>query len=201
MATPLIVRSLNYQGEPHPVTIKRVIVAALDELPLKGESALHKFKLLAGPRWTPVPPADAGVSDLADWGNGFIKISCENFPKPSMNLKWASDTLNKLISEANVRISVLWCPLFFFLFVDFPFRIRKKHSVTCRSICVTPSRRRRRRRKETTLVTGCTSDHPFAISPKSGYHKTLHKHFIIVQINSIREQTTGCVLKHQSLWL
>jgi hypothetical protein len=105
-ATPLIVRSLNYQGEPHPVTIKRVVVAALDELPLKNESALHKFKLLAGPRWTPVPPADAGVSDLADWGNGFIKISCEDFPKPSMNLKWASDTLNKLISEANVCISV-----------------------------------------------------------------------------------------------
>ncbi|KIM48291.1 hypothetical protein M413DRAFT_16259 [Hebeloma cylindrosporum] len=100
-ATPLIVRSLNYQGEPHPATVKRVIVAALDELPLNGESALHKFKLLAGPRWTPVPPADAGVCDLADWGNGFVKISCEDFPKASMNLKWASDTLNKLISEAN----------------------------------------------------------------------------------------------------
>lgn len=178
------------------MTIKRVIVAALDELPLKGENALHKFKLLAGPRWTPVPPADAGVSDLADWGNGFIKISCEDFSRPSMNLKWATDTLKKLISEANVRISVLWCPL---SLVHIPFRIRKKHSVTCRSICVTLSRRQRRQRKETTLVTGCTSGHPFAISPKNGYHKTLHKLFIIVQINSIREPTAGYVLKHQSL--
>ena len=197
-ATPLIVRSLNYQGEPHPVTIKRVIVAALDELPLKGENALHKFKLLAGPRWTPVPPADGGVSELADWGNGFIKISCEDFPKPSMNLKWASDTLNKLISEANVRISALWLPLFF---AHFPFRIRQTHSVTCRSICVTPSRRQKRQRKETTLATGCTSDHPFVISLKSGYHKTLHKHFIIVQINSIREQTARYVLKHAYIHL
>ena len=96
------------------MTIKRVVVAALDELPLKNENALHKFKLLAGPRWTPVPPADAGVSDLADWGNGFIKISCEDFPKPSMNLKWASDTLNRLISEANVR-TLFYCPSFFFV--------------------------------------------------------------------------------------
>jgi len=100
------------------VTIKRVIVAALDELPLKNESAFHKFKLLAGPRWTPVPPADAGVGDLADWGNGFIKISCEDFPKPSMNLKWASDTLNKLIAEANVCISFYESAILF-LFISF----------------------------------------------------------------------------------
>lgn len=101
--TPVIVRSLEYGGEEHPATAKRVIVVAVDKLPLKGEDAIHKIKLLAGPRWTLRPPADAGVSPLESWGNGFIKISCEDFPKPAMNLKWASDTLDRLISEANVR--------------------------------------------------------------------------------------------------
>ncbi|KDR84889.1 hypothetical protein GALMADRAFT_107335 [Galerina marginata CBS 339.88] len=100
-STPLVVRSMQYQGERHPAALKRVIVAPVDELPLKGKDAIHKFILLAGPRWSPVPPADAGASGLAEWGNGYIKISCEDFPKSSMNLKWASDTLDKLIEEAN----------------------------------------------------------------------------------------------------
>ncbi|KAF8971488.1 mitochondrial ribosomal subunit protein-domain-containing protein [Flammula alnicola] len=101
--TPVIVRSMHYQGEYHPVTGKRVIVVAVDKLPLKNEKAIHKIQLLAGARWTPQPPKDAGISGLDDWGNGFIKISCEDFPKPAQNLKWASDTLDKLIAAANVR--------------------------------------------------------------------------------------------------
>ncbi|GLB36063.1 putative mitochondrial ribosomal subunit protein [Lyophyllum shimeji] len=100
-ATPMIVRSLDYAGEEHPATAKRVIVAAVDELPLRDAAAIHKFKLIAGPRWTLNPPADAGISGSQIWANGFIKISCEDFPKPSMNLKWASDTLDRLIAEAN----------------------------------------------------------------------------------------------------
>ena len=99
---PVIVRSMHYQGEPHPATAKRVIVVPVDKLPLKNEAAMHKFILLAGPRWTPTPPADAGVSPSVTWGNGYVKISCEDFPKPSQNLKWVSDTLDKLIEEANV---------------------------------------------------------------------------------------------------
>ncbi|KAF8905488.1 mitochondrial ribosomal subunit protein-domain-containing protein [Gymnopilus junonius] len=98
---PLIVRSMQYQGEGHPAAIKRVIVAPVDKLPLKDDKALHKFILLAGSRWTPNPPADAGVPWNEEWGSGYIKIACEDFPKPSMNLKWASDTLDKLIEEAN----------------------------------------------------------------------------------------------------
>ena len=82
-----------------------MIVASVDQLPLKDATAVHKFKLLAGPRWTPNPPADAGVSGLRTWDNGFIKISCEDFPKPAMNLKWASDALDRLITEANVSRS------------------------------------------------------------------------------------------------
>lgn len=101
-ATPLIVRAIDYAGEEHPATTKRVIVASVDQLPLKDATAIHKFKLLAGPRWTPNPPADAGISGLSTWDNGFIKISCEDFPKPAMNIKWASDALDRLVDEANV---------------------------------------------------------------------------------------------------
>lgn len=95
-------RSLDYAGEKHPATAKRVIVVSVDELPLQSANAIHKIKLLAGPRWTPNPPADSGVSGLDIWDNGYIKISCEDFPRPAMNLKWASDTLDRLITEANV---------------------------------------------------------------------------------------------------
>lgn len=102
---PLAIRSIRFAGEEHPADKKRVVVANVDDLPLKDEDAIHKFKLLAGPRWTPSPPADAGVSGLKDWGHGFIKISCEDFPQPAMNLKWTSDTLDKLITEANARSS------------------------------------------------------------------------------------------------
>lgn len=99
--TPVIVRSIEYAGEQHPAAAKSTIVVPVDGLPLKNQVAIHKLKLLAGPRWTPNPPADAGVSGLETWGNGYIKISCEDFPKPAQNLKWASDTLDRLVSEAN----------------------------------------------------------------------------------------------------
>ena len=102
---------MHYQGEGHPAVIKRAIVVPVDQLPLKGEQAIHKIKLLAGSRWTPNPPLDAGVSRNEEWKNGFIKISCESFPKPSMNLRWASDTLDKLVEASNVRI-------FFILFFN-----------------------------------------------------------------------------------
>lgn len=101
-ATPVIVRSLDYGGEEHPATAKRVVVVAVDQLPLRDQDAIHKIQLLAGPRWSMRPPLDGGISPLQGWGNGFIKISCEDFPKPAMNLKWASDTLDRLIAEANV---------------------------------------------------------------------------------------------------
>ncbi|KAF8350148.1 mitochondrial ribosomal subunit protein-domain-containing protein, partial [Amanita rubescens] len=100
LKTPVVVRSIEYAGEEHPAAAKRVIVVPVDQLPLTGEDAIHKLKLLAGPRWTPNPPADAGVSSLDNWGNGYIKISCEDFPKPAQNLKWASDALDRLVAEA-----------------------------------------------------------------------------------------------------
>ncbi|PCH33870.1 hypothetical protein WOLCODRAFT_60875 [Wolfiporia cocos MD-104 SS10] len=101
-STPLVVRSISYGGEEHPAMVKRVIVAPVSRLPLKSSAAIHKFKLLAGPRWTPQPPPNAGIDHNEAGGeHGYIKISCEDFPKPAMNLKWASDALDRLIAEAN----------------------------------------------------------------------------------------------------
>ncbi|TFK30357.1 hypothetical protein FA15DRAFT_629478 [Coprinopsis marcescibilis] len=101
--TPIIVRSIDYQGEEHPATAKRVIVVAVDSLPLSDKHAVHKIKLLAGPRWSPNPPKDAGICKQDRWGEGFIKISCDTFQVPEMNLKWASDALDRLIKEANTE--------------------------------------------------------------------------------------------------
>ncbi|KAJ7038292.1 mitochondrial ribosomal subunit protein-domain-containing protein [Mycena alexandri] len=98
---PLVVRSINYAGEEHPATVKRAIVVAVDDLPLKDKDAIHRIKVLAGPRWTPNPPTDGGISGLDEWKNGYIKIACDDFPKPAMNLKWASDTMDRLVAHAN----------------------------------------------------------------------------------------------------
>ena len=140
---PMIVRSMHYQGEPHPASIKRSLVVPVDKLPLKNEAAVHKFKLIAGPRWTPNPPSDSGVSGLADWGNGYFKISCEDFPKASQNLKWSSDTLDKLIEEANVRhfcFSIFLIYPLFWTVIDICIR-------TMRFIFYLPERERHFRRR------------------------------------------------------
>jgi len=101
-ATPIIVRSIDYAGEEHPATSKRTIVAPIAQLPLRDNDARHKFKVLAGVRWTPDPPKDAGVGpNETERKHGYIKISCEDFPHPAQNLKWASDVIDRLIAEAN----------------------------------------------------------------------------------------------------
>lgn len=101
--TPLVVRSMSYGGEEHPATVKRVLTVAVSQLPLKDERAIHKFCLLAGVRWSPTPPKDAGIKPGESAEHGYVKISCEDFPEPAMNLKWVSDRLDDLIKEANVR--------------------------------------------------------------------------------------------------
>lgn len=103
---PLVIRSISYGGEEHPVQRKRTVVVPVVRLPLKDDVARHKFKLLAGVRWTPEPPKDSGISaDEKNGQHGFVKISCEDFPLPAQNLKWISDTLDRLIAESNVCIS------------------------------------------------------------------------------------------------
>jgi len=101
-STPLIVRSISYGGEEHPATVKRVIVVPVAHLPLKDDTARHNLKLIAGVRWTQTPLPDSGVGIGEEGGeHGYVKISCEDFPRSAMNLKWASDVLDRLIEEAN----------------------------------------------------------------------------------------------------
>lgn len=102
-SSPLVIRSISYGGEPHPAAAKRTIVVPLARLPLANAQAIHKFKVLAGPRWTPDAPADSGLgSEESGAEHGYFKISCEDFPKGAMNLKWASDTIDRLLAAANV---------------------------------------------------------------------------------------------------
>ena len=106
-ADPLVIRSISYGGEQHPADAKRTIVTPVANLPLKNDQAIHKFKVLAGVRWSPEPPADSGIG-LEESGSehGYFKIACEDFATGPMNLKWASDTLDRLLAEANVRTPV-----------------------------------------------------------------------------------------------
>ncbi|KAJ3010808.1 hypothetical protein NUW54_g2368 [Trametes sanguinea] len=99
---PLVVRSISYGGESHPAMAKRTIVVPVARLPLKNEQAIHKFKLLAGVRWTPDLPTNSGIGPEEGGGeHGYFKISVEDFPKAAMNLKWASDTIDRLLAAAN----------------------------------------------------------------------------------------------------
>ena len=103
---PLVIRSTTYGGEEHPATERRIIVVPVAKLPLKNEKAIHKFKVLAGVRWTPDAPTDSGIAPNENGDeHGYFKISAEHFDVGAMNLKWASDTLDRLIAEANVRCS------------------------------------------------------------------------------------------------
>jgi small subunit ribosomal protein S35 len=104
---PLIVRSTDYLGEEHPAQNKKSVVVAVDHLPLTDQMAKKRLILLAGPRWTPNPPADSGVNKYVNWGHGYLKIACEDYPQPAMNLKWISDTLDKLVEKANVGVSLV----------------------------------------------------------------------------------------------
>jgi len=101
--TPLIVRTISYGGEDHPATAKRAIVVPITKLPLKSPQAIRNCKLLSGTRWSPSPPRDSGFSEDKDGdAHGYIKISCDDFPEPGMNLKWASDVLDRLVAESNM---------------------------------------------------------------------------------------------------
>src|SRR5260221_14682155 len=93
---------MSYAGEEHPVTVKRALTVAVSQLPLKDKRAIYKFRLLAGVRWTPTPPKDSGIKLGENGEHGYVKIACEDFPEPAMNLKWVSDRLDDLMNEANV---------------------------------------------------------------------------------------------------
>lgn len=88
------VRHQHYQGEPHPASRKVSITLPLAPLNL-SPSELHRFKLLAGPRYTPPPTSSTTTED-----QGSFKLSCELYPNERMNEKWCSDTLDKLLKES-----------------------------------------------------------------------------------------------------
>lgn len=110
-SNPLVVRSVTFGGEGHPLLRKRVVVVPVARLPLKDDAARHKFKLLAGVRWSPEPPKDSGFGSAETGGqHGYVKIACEDFPEASMNLKWISDTIDSMLKEANVSYSSFASP-------------------------------------------------------------------------------------------
>lgn len=105
-------RSHHYQGEAHPSTRKSVVTVQVADLfnsgKLHSTAARKKLLLLAGVRWDALGKESEYKDEQAlevavlEEGIGRIKISCERFPEERMNLKWCSDTIDKLIEEANV---------------------------------------------------------------------------------------------------
>lgn len=111
----------HYQGEAHPDTRKVVLTFAVKDMfgsdALPTPLARHKFLLLAGPRWKPPTPEfvtqwndalQAGPDALeALWKNtddlGSVKIASQNMPHEAQNMKWCSDVLDRMVSEAIVR--------------------------------------------------------------------------------------------------
>lgn len=87
------VRHQHYQGEAHPADRKVSLTVPVARLPLSSDAARHKFRLLAGPRW------DSDKDEL--------KMACELFPTDRMNEKWCADRLDRLLAEAEVRLSRL----------------------------------------------------------------------------------------------
>jgi len=87
------VRHQHYQGEHHPAARKVDISFQLADVPLTSDKARHKFALLAGPR--------------LNHATGEVKIACERFPTEQMNEKWCSDVLERMVTEAEVRLRVL----------------------------------------------------------------------------------------------
>ncbi|UZJ51556.1 hypothetical protein CBS101457_000876 [Exobasidium rhododendri] len=107
-------RSHHYQGEAHPSSRKSVVTVQVSDLFNSGRldsspAAKKKLLLLAGVRWDALgaefeyPTSESLEKAVLERGLGRIKISCERYPEERMNLKWCSDTIDKLIEEANTE--------------------------------------------------------------------------------------------------
>lgn len=95
-----ITQTVDLAFDDLPVSRKRVLEVSVDSLNLGSEEAIQRFKVIAGPRWTPGPPGP-GTYLKAD-GNGWIKISEERFGDARMNRKSVSDMLERLVGAAKV---------------------------------------------------------------------------------------------------
>lgn len=93
--TPLRLKLNDVFGESaHPHVPKVTLTAKISALPLKTPEAVHKFKVLAGPRW------DSHLEEFT--------LSSDRFASKEENAKWCSDTLDRLLSEAHVCILVIF---------------------------------------------------------------------------------------------
>lgn len=115
----------HYQGEAHPDTRKVVLTFHIKDLfnweVLSTPLSKHKFLLLAGPRWQPpnasfverwntaLSKGENFLSDICQKEDdlGSVKIASNSMPHESQNMKWCSDVLDRMVSEANVRVKSL----------------------------------------------------------------------------------------------
>lgn len=86
----------------------------MSSLPLKNADAIQRFKVLAGPRWTPGKPGRGELGTKAPLKlakeaeedklgkEGYVKISEDRYPEARMNRKSVSDMLERLVEAANV---------------------------------------------------------------------------------------------------
>lgn len=119
----------HYQGEAHPDTRKVVLTFHIKDL-FNGEVlstplSKHKFLLLAGPRWQPpnasfverwntaLSKGENFLSDICQKEDdlGSVKIASNSMPHESQNMKWCSDVLDRMVSEANAKPTFSDVPL------------------------------------------------------------------------------------------
>lgn len=101
---------LNTSNPSDPLSAKKLLRVPISRLPLTSSENVHRFKLLAGPRW--VPPAgtkaDGTLSDELKAGlgeeerEGWFEMSEEGWREGRMNRKWLSDVLDGMVKESNV---------------------------------------------------------------------------------------------------
>jgi len=83
----IAMRQVMYQDDPqHPLSRKAILIVPVSDQLLPSAPERHMLCLLAGSRYNVV--------------HNVIKIACDRFPSHLMNVKWCSDTLDKLLAES-----------------------------------------------------------------------------------------------------
>ncbi|WWD20786.1 hypothetical protein CI109_105263 [Kwoniella shandongensis] len=84
---------------------KSVLLVPVSSLPLSNEQAVHRFKLIAGPRWSPGRPGREEFLPTeekdGEGKEGWVKISEERFSNGAQNRRSVSDILDRLVEAAN----------------------------------------------------------------------------------------------------
>ncbi|WVQ86133.1 hypothetical protein IAT38_008301 [Cryptococcus sp. DSM 104549] len=95
--------SIDLAHPDHKFFTKTVLLVPVARLPLPTPEAVHRFKLLAGPRWSPSKPGSAEffADESVDGKEGWVKISEERFENSVQNRRAASDILDRLVEAAS----------------------------------------------------------------------------------------------------